>query len=85
MIHIVGVHVQVGSLVRQRCAWCGATLLDYDLNRIAVPVGQDPAPAVWSPGALVLVDEGLSVEVPHNDGHELPDGSCGKLDPEVTR
>lgn len=84
VIHIAGVHVQIGKLLRQRCAWCGAVLLDYDLAAIAVPVGQDPTPATWPPGDLVLVDGGMSALVEHEDGSPLPDGSCGKLDPAVT-
>jgi hypothetical protein len=23
--------VQIGALLRQRCAWCGTVLIDYDL------------------------------------------------------
>lgn len=84
VIHIAGVHVQVGQQLRQRCAWCGAVLLDYDLASIAVPVGQDPTPATWPPGGLVLVDGSMSATVEHADGASLPDGSCGKLDPAVT-
>lgn len=84
VIHIAAVHVRIGPYVRQRCAWCGAVLLDYDLERIAVPVGQDPMPGVWLPGELVLVDGGMSASVEHKDGDVLPDGSCGKLDPAVT-
>jgi hypothetical protein len=39
----------------------------------------------WPIGDLVGVDGGLSFLVPHADGDPLPDGACGKLDPEVTR
>lgn len=85
VIHIAGVHVRVGDHLRQRCAWCGATLIDYDLTRIAVPEGQDPTPGTWPHGDLVLVDGGLSATVEHDDGADLPDGACAKLDPEVTR
>lgn len=37
--HIAGLDVQVGRYLRQRCAWCGAMLSDYDLARVAVPEG----------------------------------------------
>lgn len=84
-MHIAGVHVKVGPYLRQRCAWCGAVLLDYDLSKIAVPEGQDPSPATWPIGELVKVDGGLSVLLEHEDGDPLPDGACAKLDPEVTR
>jgi hypothetical protein len=85
VVHIAGVHVVIGGrYLRQRCGWCGATLLDYDLARIAVPEGQDPTPGTWTHGGLVLIDGGLSAAVEHEDGAELPDGACAKLDPQVT-
>ena len=84
VIHIAGVYVQVGSRMRQRCGWCGALLLTYDLAALAVPVGQDPTPATWPVGSLVRVDGGLSFQVEHEDGQALPEGACGLLDPEVT-
>lgn len=85
MIHIAGVHIQVGSLLRQRCGWCGATLLDFDLDRVAVPAGQDPRPATWPVGDLIAVDGNLSTVVPHDDGDSLPAGACARLDPSVTK
>jgi hypothetical protein len=60
-------------------------LLDYDLNRIAVPEGQDPTPATWTPCELLAVDRGASYVVEHKDGDKLPANCCAKLDPEVTR
>lgn len=85
VVHIAGVHVRVGPFLRQRCAWCGAALLDYNLERLAVPVGQDPTPAVWPHGDLVLVDGGMSAVVEHKDGDPLPDGACALIDPAVTQ
>lgn len=85
MTHIAGPHITIGELMRQRCGWCGATLLDYDLSRIAVPAGQDPAPATWPLGDLVRVDGSLSTLVPHDDGDALPADACARLDPAVTR
>lgn len=84
VIHIAGPDITVGPLLRQRCAWCGAVLVDYDLTRIAVPIGQDPRPATWSVGALVEVDGSASWVVPHVDGEQLPADACAQLDPEVT-
>lgn len=84
VIHIAGVHVQVGPLLRQRCAWCGAMLLDYDLSDIAVPEGQDPTPATWPHGDLVWVDGNASGVYPHIDHDPLPEGACARLDPAVT-
>jgi hypothetical protein len=85
VIHIAGMQVQVGQLLRQRCSWCGAVLADYDLTRIAVPEGQDPTPALWETGVLVAVDGGASWVVPHTDGADLPPQACAALDPAVTR
>lgn len=88
MIHIAGLDVQVGSHLRQRCSWCGALLIDYALDRIAVAVpedGSDPGgPGTWAVGALVQVEGNASWVVDHEDGQPLPAGSCGQLDHEVT-
>lgn len=84
MIHIAGLDVQVGNQLRQRCSWCGACLIDLDLTRIAVPEGQDPRPGTWPIGGLVSDDRGVAFVVEHEDGDQLPDGCCGKLDPAVT-
>ncbi len=72
--HIAGPDIRVDNLLRQRCAWCGELLIDYDLERIAVPQGCDPAPSVWTVGKLVAVDGGASWELPESD--KLPDESC---------
>lgn len=78
MIHVVGTPAVVPpGLIRQRCAWCGALILDYDLG----PMGQDPMPAVpamWEVGALVAIDDGVSHVVPRGD--ELPAGACALLE-----
>lgn len=84
LIHIAGNDVQVGRHLRQRCAWCGAVLADYALDRIAVLEGQDPRPATWPVGDLVAVDGPLSYVVEHEDGQQLPADACGVLDAEVT-
>lgn len=84
VVHISGVHVQIGTRLRQRCAWCGGVLLEYDLANIAVPVGSDPTPPTWEPGRLVLVDDGMSASIAHVDGEDLPDNACALLDPAVT-
>lgn len=82
--HIAGAHVRVGSRLRQRCSWCGTALCDYDLERIAVPEGQDPRPAMWETGRLVAVDGNASWMLEHEDGADLPGNACGRLDDAVT-
>jgi len=85
-IHIAGMPVWIGDRwMRQRCAWCGEVLLNYDLSLVAVPVGQESDPGTWEIGALVLMDGGMAAVVPHADGDPLPDEACAKRDPEVTR
>lgn len=84
VIHIAGLDVTVNDrYLRQRCAWCGATLINYDLTRVAVPVGQDPRPGTWPVGDLIAVDGPMSYGV-LLDGGRLPEGCCALVDPAVT-
>lgn len=62
--------------LRQRCGWCGVVLLEYDLARVAVPVGTDPMPATWPAGSLVTVDG--SAQVSLNGVDRLPDDACAR-------
>lgn len=72
--HIAAQDIVIGDqLLRQRCAWCGVLLLDYDLTRIAVPVGQEGPPGIWPAGSLVAVDGPMSWTV---DGNQLPADAC---------
>lgn len=85
-IHIAGNVIVVGTHQRQRCSWCGALLDDHDLSRVMFPLSTPEAERTlghWE--GLVLVDGGMKCTIPHEDGAELPDGCCAKLDPEVTR
>lgn len=84
IVHIAGLDITIGPYLRQRCAWCDAILIDYDLTRVAVPVGQDPRPATWPVGKLVEVDGPATRQVPHTDHDPLPPNACGPLDPEAT-
>lgn len=85
VIHIAGRDIQIGEYLRQRCGWCGAILVDYALDRIAVPLGQDPRPATWPDGDLIAVCGPASWVVEHVDGEPLPERACARLDPEATR
>lgn len=82
--HITGMYVRIENRLRQRCAWCGAVLIDYDLVNLAVPEGQEGQPGAWPVGELVAVDGAASYVVKHVDGDPLPEDACGRLDPEVT-
>ena len=87
-IHIAGLDVKIEpNLLRQRCAWCGATLLDYDLTRVATPLQEGETwegPATWPVGALIGRDGAVSWVVEHEDGAKLPADCCALLDPAVT-
>lgn len=85
LVHIAGPDIQVNHHLRQRCAWCGTVLLDYNLALIAVPTGQDPRPSTWPAGALIQVDGQWSSVVEHTADQPLPDEACALIDPEVTR
>lgn len=84
--HIAGVVVHAGSMLRQRCGWCGAVLIHEDLTRVMVltdDVSRASVPT-WAPGSLVALDGGASWMVEREDG-EAPANACMRLDPEVTR
>ena len=87
MIHVAGHDVQVGPLLRQRCAWCGAMLVDVDLRDVgAFDAGDGPSPyPTWPCGALIDHSDGIAFVVDHADGADVPDGCCAKIDPAVTR
>lgn len=52
---VVEFHSEEGVIVRQRCQWCGATLVDENQSRIAVPVGQEPRVLGFEVGRFVDV------------------------------
>lgn len=88
--HIAANDITIGGQrLRQRCAWCGAVLIDMDLTRVAVQAepGEEPKPpATWPVGGLVRVT-GTAPKVTealpeHID--RLPDDACGRIDDEVT-
>jgi hypothetical protein len=85
--HIAGQRIIIDNFVRQRCAWCGAVLVDQDVTHIAVMTSDDPGvhdPGVptWPVGALVTLDGNAAWVV---EGNRMPADACGKLDPAVTR
>lgn len=85
MTHLAGSDITIdGRYLRQRCAWCGAVLLDYDLDRVGytadTPV-EERRPGTWPVGSLVRIDGAMSVAV---DEEKLPLDSCAQIDPAVT-
>lgn len=85
--HIVGLDITIGDrFMRQRCAWCGALLTDYDLANVAMmvtPEDPNPRPSFWPAGAVVVHDGNMWYVVELDDG-KLPDNCCGVLNPAVT-
>ncbi len=90
LIHIVLNDLTVGSVRRQRCAWCGELISEYDLANIAVQVdreGQpddaDLAPGLWQ--GLVARDGAVSWSVPEPEDGKVPPTSCMAMPFEETR
>lgn len=78
--HIAGIDVTIGTdggdLMRQRCAWCGEVLLEYNLARVAVPVGQEGPPATFPIGSFVMRDG--SAQIVMGNVAKLPDDACAR-------
>jgi hypothetical protein len=86
IVHFVGPDIRIDDKrMRQRCAWCGTLLLEYDLDRIQVPVGQRQGMARFEVGTLLEVYEGMRQLISHKPGDKLPPNTCAELDDEVTR
>lgn len=85
--HVAGLDLEIsGRYLVQRCAWCGAVLLSYDYERVAM-VGEWQKPATFEIGKLVRFsydgtvarwgEVGLSRTVKQVLGDErLPDDAC---------
>lgn len=91
LVHIAGPVITVGTLSRQRCAWCGAVIDERDMARTAVAIqpGESEEHAVeglrrshWE--GLVLVDGGFKMSVEDPADGKVPPGSCMALDDDVT-
>lgn len=79
--HIAGPNITVNDrFTRQRCAWCAQILSEYDLDLVAVPVGQEGPPGSWETGALVTVDGNASWVI---EADRLPDDSCARAETET--
>lgn len=74
--HIAGLVLEIGVYIRQRCAWCGAELINVDVTRVAIQTpedGSEPTIATWPVGAQIRVDGAASYVV---EGNQLPEDSC---------
>lgn len=76
MTHLAGPAIMVaGRFCRQRCAWCGEILLNYDLQNTYSTSSEPPMP--WREGAWVLVYGAASIDTGSID---RPDDSCVTLE-----
>jgi len=76
MTHIAGLGITIqGRYMRQRCAWCGLVLLDYDLAEIASIDGSPPR--FWEVSKQVEVDGNMSALVA---GDDLPADACSLME-----
>lgn len=79
-----------GSVIlRQRCSWCGTTLIDEDLSRVAVPVGQEGSYPTWAVGSFVETyspdhQGGVWSAVEWEHPAPVPANACLRMPPEVT-
>lgn len=91
---VVEYHSAHGTLVRQRCQWCGAVLVDANLDRVAVAVmpGEDPPDVsvpTWEPHRFVDVIDpdgtgGMSASNPWPGDGPAPETACLRMPPEAT-
>lgn len=85
---VVDFNVDEGVVTRQRCQWCGATLVDECSWLIVVPVGQDPRVPGWEVGRFVDVvsPDGLGGMWSQNEWAEgpVPTTACLRMPFEVT-
>ena len=92
IIHVPAQPVTFRAVCRQRCAWCGALLEEWPLNRMSralesgepadAPLGDVPT---WPTDKLVAVDGGLRYviepELDDDGDAQAPDRSCMVLLP----
>ena len=94
VVHVAGVDLQFNSedgsqILRQRCSWCGTTLIDIDLSRVSVPVGQEGSYPTWEVGAMVGTFSpdskgGMWAKVDWEPGTPVPDDCCLRMPPDLT-
>lgn len=84
--HIAGADLTIaGRRMRQRCAWCGAVLIDMDLARVSVQIEQCRTCNVDSDGTRIYPDGQGATGCPNckGTGDEPPKPPatwpCGRL------
>lgn len=74
--HLPGLAISVGPLQRQRCAWCGVILQDYDLRYVGVPVDQPGPPPHWPVDEWIETDGTYTGVVEGLDDDQYPENAC---------
>lgn len=92
IVHFAGPVMTFGSVSRQRCAWCGALIQEYDLRRVAVEESSRPPERRgkpldvdelgWWEKCLVAVDGPAKWRVDEPEDGKAPDRSCMQLLPD---
>jgi hypothetical protein len=93
IVHIAALSYQFESIIRQRCSWCGAVLIDADLSMIAFQPNDDgsaPSFPVWEGGRQILrdghvtsvIDDEISAD--HEGGIRVDDRCCMRIPRETT-
>jgi hypothetical protein len=65
--------------MRQRCGWCGEILLEYDLERVAVPSAGSLAPPAFYPKETIVFKYGGVMQFVGNVDR-LPDDCCATIE-----
>jgi hypothetical protein len=90
LVHVAGPQITFGSVQRQRCAWCGALIVEHDLASVGVQVqeGESAEHAMegfrrsrWE--GLVAVDGNVKWAVDEPADGQAPERSCMRLLPET--
>lgn len=99
IVHWAGVIANISNRLRQRCIWCGAPLIDVNLENVTFPIPPgktvdqaredgDLTVATWEPGSWVAVDGPVTYVVrgaeEDRNYSETPEHSCARFDFEVT-
>lgn len=91
--HVAGLSVTFaspeGPILRQRCAWCGAMLVDVNLGMVMFPIEQDDKTVpTWEVFSMVRVNgiHSSSVEdqLLASGETKVPEDCCMWIDPQVT-
>lgn len=92
--HLAGPQITFGSVVRQRCSWCGALIEERDLANMAVKIDESASPevqqeevasvgrAAWAGWVEVMgTNPVMKTSVEEPEEGKAPENSCMQLLP----